>query len=342
MRTAKLLVIFSLMILIVPQAWAHHSWAAIFDVDGDAEIDGVVSKIVWRNPHIQLQVTTEANTENQTVYEIESNSVASLTRMGVSKELLAEGTKVKIAGYPMRDGSNAIFMNHLMLPDETELIFLRNAEPRWDGKTIGSSDALAGKVIEQDFSKRPTSIFAVWNTIYGAEGSHRALGGIDVNWTEHALAFQKSQEEAGLGGRPDRHDCSPRDILGAMGAPYPIELIDQGDTIAINAEFFDTYRTIHMKPETDTPILPTDGLGYSTGHWSGDSLVVETALFRDGGVDEDSHMQIHETFTLSADHNRLQYTRIIIDPLMRSTPTIAQRWWQYIPGAFVQPYDCSP
>lgn len=33
---------------------AHHSWASIFDAEGDIEIDGVVTKILWRNPHIQL------------------------------------------------------------------------------------------------------------------------------------------------------------------------------------------------------------------------------------------------------------------------------------------------
>lgn len=316
---------FFLLILIAPKTWAHHSWAAIFDVDGDAEIDGIVSKIVWRNPHIQLQITTDAGTTDEKVYEIESNSVASLTRMGVSAEVLAEGTKVKIEGYPSRDGSYEIFMNHLLLPDQTELIFLRNAEPRWEGKSIGTSDALAGKVVEEDFSKRPTSIFAVWNTIYGAEGSHRALGGVEVDWTDHGLAFQKAQEAAGLGGRPDRHDCSPRDFLGATGAPYPIELIDQGDTIAINAEYFDTYRTIHMKPSADTPTISKDGLGYSTGHWLGDTLVVETVMDREGGINGDDYMNVHETFTLSVDHNRLQYTRAIIDPLMRATPTIAKR-----------------
>lgn len=341
MKSFGVLTVFSILILIAPQVSAHHSWAAIFDVDGDAEIEGVVSKIVWRNPHIQLQITTDAGTSDAQVYEIESNSVASLTRMGVTKELLAEGTAVRVAGYPSRDGSSAIFMNHLLLPDETELIFLRTAEPRWKGKTIGSADRLHGKVVEDDFSKRPTSIFAVWNTVYGGEGSHRALGA-PVEWTEHALAFQKSELEAGRGGPPDRHDCSSRGFRSAFGSPYPIEIIDNGNTIAINAEYFDTYRTIHMKPRAEKPDVPEDGLGYSTGHWMGETLVVETLLYRAGGIDGDDHMKLIETFTLSADHNRLQYTQVTIDPLMRSMPTMAKKWWEYQPDAFVQPYDCSP
>jgi hypothetical protein len=33
-------------------ATAHHNWAAYYNVKGDIEIDGVVSSITWRNPHV--------------------------------------------------------------------------------------------------------------------------------------------------------------------------------------------------------------------------------------------------------------------------------------------------
>jgi len=342
MNIVRMLIVSSLLMLMTNHAAAHHSWAAIFNTEGDAEIDGVVSKIVWRNPHIQLEVTTDLGTPEEKVWDIESNSVASLVRMGVNSDVLTEGTQVTIAGYPIREGGEgSIFMNHLLLPDNTEVIFLRGAEPRWQGEHIGTSDRLHGKVVEEDFSKRPTSIFAVWNTIYGAEGSHQALGG-PVDWTDYALEKQERDRAAGLGGPPDRHDCSPRGFLQAFGAPYPIQLIDEGDQIIIKAEFFDTVREIHMNDTNENPVIPKDGLGYSTGHWVGDTLVVDTLLYRESGVDGDDHHQVHETFHLSVDHNRLAYTRTIVDPLMRKMPTMAKRWWEYQPGAFVQPYDCSP
>lgn len=251
---------------------------------------------------------------------------------------------MKVAGLPHREGANEIFMNHLLLPDQTEVVMSRTAGRRWTdeaGRVIGDVAALQGGVIEADFSKRPGSVFGVWNVVYDADGSHRALRAVD-DWTDHALAFQAEQKGAGLGGRPDRHDCSPRMAIATLSEPYPIALVDLGDTIEIRVHFLDTYRTVYMDPATEVPaVIPKDHLGFSRGHWLGDTLVVETIIYREGGVDGDDYMQVHETFHLSEDHNRLAYSQVTVDPLMRKTPRLAQKWWQYLPGAILEPYDCA-
>ena len=142
--------------------------------------------------------------------------------MEVTEDLLAVGTQVRIAGYRSRKSDTGIFMNHLLLPDNREIIFLRTAEPRWpDATRIGNTDRAHGRVVDEDFSKRPTSIFGVWTTIFGAEGSHRALGNDAVEWTE------EGQEIADLAAnRPVDSSCTPKGMPGVMGAPYPIQLID--------------------------------------------------------------------------------------------------------------------
>jgi len=35
-------------------AWAHHSMSALFDINDKVTITGTLSKIDWRNPHIEL------------------------------------------------------------------------------------------------------------------------------------------------------------------------------------------------------------------------------------------------------------------------------------------------
>ena len=69
----------------------------------------------------------------------------------------------------------------------------------------------------------------------------------------------------------------------------------------------------------------------------GERLLVTTTFEGSG-----SPIQFHETFQLSADHNRLLYTATLVDPESDRAPTVAGKWWQYQPGAFVQPFDCSP
>ena len=127
-----------------------------------------------------------------------------------------------------------------------------------------------------------------------------------------------------------------------MSEPYPIEIVDLGDTIEIRVHFLDTVRVVHMDPAKPIPaVVPKDHLGYSRGHWLGDTLMVETIIYREGGVDGDDYMQTHESFHLSADHNRLSNSQVIVDPLMRKTPRLAQKWWEYTPGAVMEAYNCT-
>lgn len=316
--------------------FAHHNWSAIYDVDGDIEIVGVISSVEFRNPHVRIGFTVDPGTENEKSYTTESNSVASLTRMGITEELLAIGTEVRVAGYPSRTSDNDLFMNHLLLPDQKEIIFLRTAEPRWpEAERIGNTDVAHGRVVEEDFSKRPTSVFGVWSTIFGAEGSHQALRA-EVDWTEYG-------EENTSTEPPDPNSCAPRSVLLALGAPYPVEIIDNGDdTISINAEYYDSYRTVHMGVMPENPVVPHEPHGhYSVGRFIGDTLAVDTLIYRENGKDGDDYMQVYETFTLSADHHRLLYSRVITDPLFRAMPTMVKKWWQYVPGSFVQPFACG-
>ena len=176
MKNERMLIASSVLLLMANPATSHHNWSAIYDTESDLEIEGVISSIQWRNPHVRVSFTVDEGTPDEKVYTTESNSVASLTRMNVTEDVLAVGTRVRVAGYRNRSRDDDIFMNHLLLPDNREVIFLRTAESRWpDASRIGNTDRLHGRVVETDPSKRPTSIFAVWNTVYGAEGSHQAL-----------------------------------------------------------------------------------------------------------------------------------------------------------------------
>ncbi|MDH3692112.1 MAG: DUF6152 family protein [Gammaproteobacteria bacterium] len=313
-----------LSILLATPAIAHHNWAAFYDVKGDIEIEAVVSSITWRNPHVRMSFTVDAGTANEKVYTTESNSVASLARMGVTKELLTVGTKVRVAGYPNRSRDDDLFMNHLLLPGGREIVFLRTAEPRWpDAERIGNTDALHGRVVEEDFAKRPTSVFAVWSTIYGAKGSHMAIRHPDG---EYSIDYG---EQRGAG------ECVSKDLWTQMGAPYPIRLIDKGDTVIIHAEEYDTIRPVQLVADHNDPGTVKNNLGYSTGRWVGDTLVVITTF-----KGSNSPVQMHESFTLSPDHGRLNYSQIVINPESDNLPTVNAKWWGYVPDSFVQPYDC--
>ena len=266
MKYLKILALAGPLLMLSPQAVAHHSWASIFDADGDIEIEGVVTKVLWRNPHVQFQVTTDQGAPAETVWTIESNAVARLTRMGVDEDVLPLGARVKVAGFPSLTGANEIFVNHLLLPDQTEVIIVEDGRTPMTGRSHRFPPTRSRTVWLRRCFQAPELHLGSWHVIYGAEGSHGA-GRIRGNdWTDHALAFRAEQEAAGLGGRPHRHDCSPRQALSIFGEPYPMALVDLGDTIEIRLEFLDTYRTVHMDPGKPIPAeVPKDHLGAFKG-----------------------------------------------------------------------------
>ena len=127
-----------LLVLAATPSTAHHNWQALYDVNSDIEFEGEIQSVKWRNPHVRVSFVVGKGTPDEKIYTTESNSVASLTRMNVTEDLLAVGTKVRVAGYRSRSGGSDIFMNHLLLPHNREIIFQRTAEPRWpDAGRIG-------------------------------------------------------------------------------------------------------------------------------------------------------------------------------------------------------------
>src|SRR5499433_219361 len=47
-------------------AWAHHNMSAIYDFNDRITMTGTLSKIDWRNPHIELIVDTKNGADTQT------------------------------------------------------------------------------------------------------------------------------------------------------------------------------------------------------------------------------------------------------------------------------------
>ena len=138
MKTERIPIASILLLLVANHAAAHHNWSALYDVESDIEIEGVINSIQWRNPHVRVSFTVDEGTADEKVYTTESNSVASLTRMNVTEDVLAVGTYVRVAGYRSRSRDDDIFMNHLLLPDNREVIFLAHSriplagrQPHW-------------------------------------------------------------------------------------------------------------------------------------------------------------------------------------------------------------------
>jgi hypothetical protein len=83
-------------------ATAHHSFAATFDVEVVNELEGEVTSVQWRNPHVLYTLRSTDEQGLVTVHDVESHSLSLKRRMEVSADALSVGDFVRVAGHPNR------------------------------------------------------------------------------------------------------------------------------------------------------------------------------------------------------------------------------------------------
>ena len=92
-------------VLPVP-AVAHHS-ATMFDQVKTITVEGVVKKFEYTNPHSWLHVDVKNKDGSITTWGFEAEGPSTLQRSGIRPSDFAAGTKLKISGHPMKDGTPA-------------------------------------------------------------------------------------------------------------------------------------------------------------------------------------------------------------------------------------------
>ena len=85
---------------------AHHS-STMFDQSKTITVDGVVKEWQLTNPHSWLLVAVTGKDGKVTVWGFEAEGPSTLARAGIRPSDLKVGTKLKISGHPMRDGTPA-------------------------------------------------------------------------------------------------------------------------------------------------------------------------------------------------------------------------------------------
>jgi hypothetical protein len=329
---------------LTPVAIAHHSRAAIYDVNAMTEIEGEVTRILWRNPHIRFWL--EAEVAGETVlYEIESTPPGTLERHGITAEILSVGQTIRVAGTPGRFDAYAMEAKNFLLPDGREVLIQRDSEPRWSDRTVGwANKSLSGVRVDAAEAKA-AGIFRVWSRDEDSlfrvrQGSNLSLVGMpEYPLTASASLTRKNFDPVADNPIPG---CTPKGMPHILGQPYPVEFVDQGERILLRIEEYDLTRVIHMTNEP-TPSEPTP-LGLSIGRWDGDSLLVTTSSILapqfSAGIPLSESARVEERFALRDDQARLNFRVTVTDPAIFTEPVTREKYWTWIPGVEIQPYEC--
>ena len=100
---------------------AHHAAAALYLLDQELIIEGIVTEYQFINPHarVYLDVVNADGEVEQWLAEGGSPNV--LRRHGWDGQELKQGDRITITGNPPRDGSKLVHWVTITLPDGSEL-----------------------------------------------------------------------------------------------------------------------------------------------------------------------------------------------------------------------------
>jgi len=115
-RTAVCLALAAM--LMAGSAWAHHNMSALFDFNDRVNLSGTLSKVDWRNPHIELIVDTKSGEQVQS-WSLEGPPPSFFRARDINKSDFegALGKTVTAEASRARDGSRSGLLRVMTLPD---------------------------------------------------------------------------------------------------------------------------------------------------------------------------------------------------------------------------------
>jgi hypothetical protein len=126
----------TMVILLYPSILlAHHSTAGFFDRDTKIEITGVITNVIWRNPHTVFELDVMNEQGEVTEWHVESGALAVLRAQGLTSEILSVGDQVSILGDRSLRNRPEMFARNILLGNGQEVMLTLGAQ-HWKENTM--------------------------------------------------------------------------------------------------------------------------------------------------------------------------------------------------------------
>lgn len=345
---------------------AHHPISAKFDDTKPLELEGIVSAVDWRNPHVHvfLNVTDENGEVVNWAIELESPVV--LERSGWERESVQPGDRVTVDGIVARNGTRQVWADALVFADTgREVLAARDAPPkapraarptpRWPDGTpmLGAPDTQGG------YWSYPTRTALVEDGVRVEMNADGLLANLEdaakvAPMQPWALGLYMHRQRRFLQDDPLYLNCKPPGGVRHMQSSLGVQLVEDREReriFVLMGSGNQNYRIIYLDGreqkgqvggDDDNPLY----YGRSIGKWEGDTLVVDTAVFNEdfwftnGGLPHTDQLRLIERFT-RPDLDTLLYEVEIQDPGAYTRPWKSSWELRWVGGEELASYFCQ-
>jgi Family of unknown function (DUF6152) len=299
-------------------AHAHHSFAAEFDANSTAELEGEITRVWFVNPHVRYRLSVINEDGATEDWELQLANVTTLRNINWRSDTLEVGDRVVVQGQLGRNGARKLYVRGARLADGTELLpyaARAGASDPNDPAALAGRDAaeFAYGVPSNDY---PVDITGPWSNRYKFRVTVDDLEPKPTPFTEEAKRIY---------GAVEHYDdyalrCIAPGLPRMFGSPYNMEIVDAGTHYVVLYVEHNMWRRIYMDGRTPPDNYPPTSLGFSVGRWEDDVLVIETTRLLPAWLDGSGlpmageGTRIVERWALSDDRLSMDRTMTIYDP----------------------------
>ena len=101
-------------------AWAHHSFAAVYDMQQPITVKGTIVQVRLTNPHSWFYLDVKNDAGETERWAFEAGTPSGMIRNGYKASVIKQGAEVTITGFHARDASqNMGMLRELVMADGT-------------------------------------------------------------------------------------------------------------------------------------------------------------------------------------------------------------------------------
>jgi hypothetical protein len=310
-KLGPIFVLVPLMTAVSP-ATAHHS-RSHFLLDETIEINGIVTEVSWRSPHVYYEVTgTIAGSSTDTdaqVWTLEGHSIPGFLRVGWTRDAIELGEQVQIVAHPNRQRDKPFAMLYSATDSQAQIHYAYSIP---DGAEVAALPDRTTQTPSMDFSGTWRYLISIQEATIG---SFRA----PVEWP--LTPRGRIQAEAFDINEDPILSCIPMGMPRLILATYSHKWTRYADRIVMEKERSPQVRTIFLDQPDLPPNFEPNELGYSSGRVLDDgSLLVETRGFtatpwgNSRGLDSSAAKRVVERYRLIEDGFGMSVSYTIEDP----------------------------